>query len=747
LPFAIVEAKVLVPDIQPGALPRTPLVNRLRATTNVAVVSVVAPAGYGKTTLLAQWANRDQRPFAWVSVDDRDNDPVVLLRHVAASFGHVFPVDRRVLAALRSPSKSIWPTAVPRLLSAMSAFDSPFVLVLDGVDELHDHDAVDAVSMLAEHFPQGSMLVVAGRVPPHLPIARLRACGRVLELGATELALNGREARVVLQSAGLGAGDAETDEIVRRTEGWAAGLYLAGLAFQQDDSAPDDEFTGSDRYLADYVRSEYLSKLTPKRLSFLRRTSHLDRMCAPLCDAVLERTDSARELAAIERSNLFLVPLDRNGKWFRYHHLFHDLLKRELSEREPELADDLNRRAADWFEANGDLETALGHAHLSGDTARAARILTSIALPTYFSGRVEIVEGWFERFDDAAALERFPNVAAQGSQVHALRGRASEADRWLAAAEAGVSKPRRARGKDFVGASIAVLRAAMCRDGADQMLADAQLALTKLEPSSQWLPSALLMQGVAHVLLGENECGDAILATAAETAQRLGSTETRIVAIGERVLIAASRGDHAAAEDLSLQAHRLVEAVPRDAYATNALELAVSARGLLRTGRWQEARVDLAAAQRLTPFLTHALPWLAVQTRLELAHAYLAMRDYCAAKALLVEIGQILARRPQLGVLTEQAAELDRELMESDAEDRGKATGLTDAELRVLPLLATHLSFREIGERLYVSRNTIKTQAISVYRKLGVSSRSDAVERAGTLGLVDAASGDFTRQV
>jgi LuxR family maltose regulon positive regulatory protein len=194
------------------------------------------------------------------------------------------------------------------------------------------------------------------------------------------------------------------------------------------------------------------------------------------------------------------------------------------------------------------------------------------------------------------------------------------------------------------------------------------------------------------------------------------------------------------------QAHRLVEAVPRDASATNALELAVSARGSLRTGRWQEARVDLAAAQRLTPFLTHALPWLAVQTRLELARAYLAMRDHCAAKALLVEIGQILARRPQLGVLTEQAAELDRELMESDAEGRGKASGLTDAELRVLPLLATHLSFREIGERLHVSRNTIKTQAISVYRKLGVSSRSDAVQRAGTLGLVDVASGDFTRQ-
>ena len=269
LPFDIVEAKILVPAVRAGMLPRTPLVNRLRGNSGAPVVSVVAPAGYGKTTLLAQWATRDGRPFAWVSIDERDDDPVVLLRHVAASLDRVSRLDHRVLSSLRSPGRSIWRTAMPRLTSALSRLGGPFVLVLDDVHLLQAGDSVQAVRVLAEQMPPGSVLVTAGRLPPRLPIARFRTRGLVFELGADELALNGREARMVMQGTDVDLSDSELDDLVRRTEGWAAGLYLAGLAFQGSGRLrPSAEtFGGDDRFVAEYLRAEYLSKLTPKRLS------------------------------------------------------------------------------------------------------------------------------------------------------------------------------------------------------------------------------------------------------------------------------------------------------------------------------------------------------------------------------------------------------------------------------------------------------------------------------------------------
>ena len=635
---------------------------------------------------------------------------------------------------------------MPRLTSALSRVRTPFVLVLDDAHLVHSDDSVEAVRVLAEQMSPGSVLVTAGRIPPRLPYARFRSRGFLFELGTDELALNGREARLVLQGSGAELGDAEAEELIHRTEGWAAGLYLAGLALQGSGNlqATAMTFGGDDRFLADYLHTEYLSKMTPKRLSFLRRTSHLERLSGPLCDAVLQRTGSARELAAIEKSNLFLVPLDRRGEWRRYHRLFRDLLRHELEEKEPELVRDLNSRAADWLESNGDPEAALEHAHAAGDTRRAARILASIAVATYDGGRIATVEGWFARFDEDGLLERYPAVAAHGSRVHMLRGHTDEAERWLAAAERGARKRGAAKPPAGVTEWICVLRAAMCRAGAEKMLADAKRALGRLPAASEWRSSALLFRGVALSLLGDAEAADAVLAEAEETARHVGATETWLVAIGERALLAAARGDLTAAEALSAHGRSVVADAQLGEYVTNALQLAVSARVLLRKGQWQEARSHLAAARRVLPQLQHALPWLAVQTRLELGYAYLAMRERGEAQAMLEEIDSILMRRPDLGALVAQVAELEAALSLA-AEPEVKTSGLTDAELRVLPLLATHLSFREIGERLYVSRNTIKTQAISVYRKLGVSSRSEAVDRASQLGLVDMQSVDVVR--
>ena len=239
---------------------------------------------------------------------------------------------------------------------------------------------------------------------------------------------------MLLRAARLELDDAEINELVERTEGWATGLYLTALAARAEGAELADALsvTGADRYLADYFRSEYLSHLTLERLTFLRRTSVLETMSGPLCDAVLAGKGSALELASLEQENLFVVPLDRHRGAYRYHHLFRELLRQELEDREPELVPVLNQRAADWFEAQGDPESTLAYSHAAGNEESAARILSSIAMPVSAAGRIASVETWLGHFDDEA-LQRHPEVAVEGSRIHALRGRPEQAEAWLAA--------------------------------------------------------------------------------------------------------------------------------------------------------------------------------------------------------------------------------------------------------------------------------------------------------------------------
>jgi LuxR family transcriptional regulator, maltose regulon positive regulatory protein len=700
----------------------------------VSLVTLIAPAGYGKTTLAAQWAERDRRQFAWLSVDESGDDPAALLGHLAAALDDISPADTASKSG-RTPNQ--WTTELSALASRLSS-STDFVLVVDNAHLLRSRGSTKAISTLVEHIPPGSALALVGRLMPALPIARLRAAGKLLEVGTDDLALSRRESDALLRELDTGLADDAAVALLERCEGWAAGIYLGALAARDQAGALPHPAVpgGDDRFMAEYLRSEFLSQLTPDLQTFLRRTSILEQLTAPVCDAVLDRTGSGRVLASLERLHLLLAPVDRHGEAYRCHPLFRDLLRRELAENEPELGASLHCRAADWFEAHGDAESALRHAKGSGDIDRMARIVSAIALPSYDQGRIADVEGWLDTFDDEARLERYPTVAVIGGWIHALRGRPAAAERWLAAAERGTSDETVLDGETSASPSIALLRAALCRDGVDQMCSDIELALVGLPPSSQWRPTALLLLGCTLVLRGQDALADAILAAAEESAERLGATDTRIIAISERSLLASARDKHATAEMHSLRARALAEASRLDGYTTNALELATSARTSLRSSHWDQARSNLASAHSLTPLLTEALPWLAVQTRLELARAYVTLRDADSAGGLLTEVLEILRHRPGLGVLPEQALELQTEVDEMWAAGEHNGAGLTPAELRLLPLLATHLSFREIGARLYVSRNTVKTQAISVYRKLGVSSRSDAIDHAARLGLV-----------
>ena len=733
LPFDVDESKIRVPALKAGLVSRTPLVNRLRVETTSRLVTVTAPAGYGKTTLLAQWAGRDRRGFAWVSIDERDRDPLVLLRHVAAALHAIEPLDVHVLQALVRPESSLWSAALPRVANALASGPAR-VLVLDDLDVLRSLEALDVVSALADQLPDGGLLVVAGRTQPRLRVAALRAAGTLLELGADELALTPREAQRLLRHTGVELQFDELTRLVGECEGWPAAVHFAARNLRDGgDEAPEERVA---RGMASYLRAQYLSRLRPEVRQFLRRTAVVDELCGSLCDSLLGRDGSARELELIERSNLFLVPLDRHRVWYRYHRLFRQALRAELAATEPKLARELHRRAADWYVAHRDLESALRHAHAQGDRRRAARIFGRIALPLYRGGQAETVDRWLEAFDEPLVLRRYPTLALRGSWIHGVRGRRVDAERWLAVAEGGLRDHERRNASSDQRAWAATVRAALCRDGAARMAADAETALTLLPPHDPLRASTLLVSGVALMLLGRVGRADAILAEAAAEADRTTAFDTQALALAERAVLAAAQGDGASAEELALAAHALAHERNAAGYPTTALALVVAARPLLRQGRWDEARADLDQVRRLTPSLGRGLfPWLALQTRIELARAHLSLRETDVVRTLLAEIADLLGEWPQFGLLADEADALERGLRTAPAPDR-RAAGLTPAELRLLPLLATHLSFREIGEQLYVSRNTIKTQAISVYRKLGVTSRSDAITSAAQLGLV-----------
>ena len=729
LPFDCLWAKVQIPAPRPGSITRTAVVNRLRSARSVSVIAVAAPAGYGKTTALAQWANRDERPFAWVTLDERDNDPIVLLRHVAAALDGCSPLPPSVLRALRSPGDSVWTTAVPRLACGLASIESPCVLVLDGSSCVHSEASAEVISVLAQHLSDGSTLVLAGRGPSPVPLAPLRTSGRLLDVGADVLALSEREAEALLEASGVDLSDEQVATLVGRTEGWAAGLYLAALAIRDAGASDAAAFAGDDRYLSDFFRSECLFALEPKRLAFLRRTSILERLSGPLCDAVLETTDSARELDAIDEAGLFLVRLDRSGSWFRYHGLFRDVLRNELEHSEPELVPLLHRRAADWLEAHGDWDAALGHAAEGQDVDRAAAILGARGFAECDAGRIAAVERWLDLFD-VEALARHTELALVGAWWHALRGRTAEAERWLRVADSG------AEPNASTGPSSALVHAALCREGVERMRADAEAAISGLAATDRRRPLALLLLGAAQALLGDGETADDTLERAVDESSVHRAPATGAAALAFRVLVASARGDHETADRLAFRARSLLGANPPAETGLGALVAVVAGRALLRCGRWDEAGREIAAAASLAPTLTDSLPWLSAQVYLELAEAQLTLRDTERARTHLAEAEAILRRRPGLGVIVGNAERLHREVAAQQAPP-GRATRLTGAELRLLPLLATHLSFPEIGSVLFISRNTVKTEALSIYRKFGVASRSNAVGRAAALGLLD----------
>jgi LuxR family transcriptional regulator, maltose regulon positive regulatory protein len=734
-----VSVLTLEPKLQPqlGADPQVPregLLDLLEASSRTPVAAVLGPAGYGKTTLLAQWAERDPRAFGWLTIDRRDNDPVVLLGDLAAAVDRIEPAGGGEPDALDPSGVPAVDAVLSRLGSALSRAAVPAVLVLDDVHLLHNRACLDAVTRLIDYLPAGSQLAIASRGEPPLPLARLRAEGRLVELGPDDLAMDHAEAGSLLAQADIDPARVDVAEVVRRTEGWPVALHFAALSLGGRRAATAAPLAGDDRFLVDYVQFELLSRLPPRLVTFLTRCSVLERLSGPLCDAVLGTTGSADLLESLARSNLLTTPLDRRRQWYRLHRLFRELLLTELGRREPEKAAELARRAAGWCDDNDLPEAAAEYAMAAGDADRAARIVGDLALPTYAAGRLGQLKRWFGWFEANRLVERYPQVAVLGAWINAAAGRPAAAERWADVAEEAATGGAGAHPGPATAGPLALLRAALCRGGVRQMGTDAELALALAPVGSGCQASAQLLLGISQLLVGDQKAADRSLADATETGEYAG-VDAATVALAERSLLAMARGDWPRAEALTERAQAGVRRAWLERYPGGALLHAASARLAIHRGDVRRARDDLARAERLGPQLTWALPHLAVQVRLELARNHLALTDATAARRLLWEVDDLLARRPRLGLLRDQAAELHAQLDTMRWDGLG-ASALTAAEVRLLRLLGTHYSFREIGDLLHLSQHTVKSQAMSIYRKFGVSSRSGAIRHAHELGLL-----------
>ena len=735
----LVASKLLRPLIRPGTVDRSSLIERLAHGDPRPVISVVAPAGYGKTTLLSQWAERQCGAFAWVSVDEGDNDPKVLLTYVAEALDAVEPISGRVFDALASSESSVPGSVIPRLASAFRSMSSPVALVLDDVHLLHNFECRAAVSVLADHVPGGSRLVLAGRAPPPLRVARLRAEGRILEIGPGDLSLTSGEASSLLRNADVVLGADEVAELHRRTEGWPVGLYLAALYLREGGSLESaaDSFSGRDRFVSEYIESELLARSSGQQRAFLTRTAVLERMSGPLCDALPGLDGGAATLAEMARSNLLLAPLDRQGRWYRYHHLFRDMLLAELEREEPALIPGLRRRAADWCLDNGLAEEALEYSIAAGDVDRAARLVEERWLQVLVQGRDATLQRWIQWLDDRGGVEAHPMVAVAAAASAAVMARPADADRWARWVERWQSQDRAQSDDPVSKAWAALLRAELCRHGIDQMRADADQA-ARLFAAAQGvvIPLSALLQGIARVLSGDLDGGDAYLQDSVAAGEKAGGPHLAM-ALAERSLVAMARGEWDQAEVLAGRARTVLRQAGIDESVATPVVCAVQARAALHRRDGQAARRQAVSAQRVRPWLSYAVPYMAVQARIELTRVYLALADLAGARTLMREIDEVLARRPGLGTLVGEAEALRAVLAKQHGLIVPGPSALTAAELRLLPMLSTHLPVPEIAAEMYLSPHTVKSQAKSIYRKLGVTTRSQAIAKARELGLLE----------
>ena len=713
------------------------------ANVSARLVLVDAPAGSGKTTLVAQWLSSpaEVRPFAWVSLDAGDNDPGRLWWYVVRALQEACPAldAAEILGALRVSAPDITGTVLPALVNELAKLPGPVVLVLDDYHVIRNRACHDQISVLLSHLPPAVQLVLITRADPPLPLPWLRAAGQLAEIRAQELRFGAAEvAELVATSAGIDISAGDLADLSERTEGWPAGVYLAALALRGHPSPTTfiRQFTGNSRFVVDFLAEEVLSRQPDGVRQFLARTSILDRFCAPLCNAVVGSANAGEIIDLLERENLFIVPLDDTRQWFRYHHLFAQVLRSELARTEPEIVPALHERTSDWLRRSGLPAEAIRHAAAAGNTAEVVDLITSNWYVYANSGRVGTVRSWLSSLgDDMVAA--YPVAAHSAAWAAALAGDRDAVRRWLpvvAAAEYDRPLP------DFIRSmrsSAALLQGTFGFEGIGPMRDAAAQALTlEPDPSSPWHALALASYAAALYWSGELDAATARAGQALSAPGCVGIIRMLAAAILSLAELDQTRLD--TAEQLARAAHAiLVEddsalgAAPQSALAYAAIGAVFAERGQLA-----QARRELERALRIRRAQSGLSPWATVEVLLRLAPVLSADGDDAGALALAGEARSLLTATPAgADAQFARLARLDRRLATRPS-PLAAGNSLTEREIAVLRLLGGTLSAREIGQHLYVSQNTVKTHIKSIYRKLGATSRDEAVARGRDSGVI-----------
>ena len=725
------------PHIQPGTVRRSRLTDLL-VLSCPALVTLVAPPGFGKTALLAEWHDVDARPFAWVTVDANNDDPAVLWSdvHTAVSRACGF-VDIAERVDPIGMAVDVRPAPIAGPLEDLEAYGDGVVLVIDDYHLIRDVGAHASVEEFLRLLPENVVLVLSGRSQPPIPLGRLRAGGRLMELSMSDLALTADETGQLLNGALDLRLDHETVALLhQKTEGWPAGLSLAAASMRAsaDRSAFAATFDATNRHVADYLNEQVVLALDPDDLGFLSRISILDRVSGPLADAVTGEIDSARRLADLERASTFLVGLDEQRAWYRFHRLFGQLLRVGMERREPESVRDLHLRASTWFEAAGDADRAIRHAVVSGDRDRASRLISEQYLHCLQRGDgLAEIQTWLDLLDPRD-VENDPRLCIVNAWLLNFGGRHSEGRRALERAKRSGYEGSMPDGASSIEATASLLGAAFPGGDVARMVASARRAYElEGDRASPWRATVHVMLGFALVRAGRWDDARPYLERGRELAVR---AEQWMDAVGARTLlarVALETGDHAGAEERARDAVALAEArglanTPAGAYATMAL-------GMVLAGRGRSIEGDQLLTLALDPIRAFAEPLSLGEVLLALASVRHARREIGDALDFLREAEALIEACPDPGVLGGKLEALQA-LVDRDTSGSG-LDDLSAREIEVLALLARGATKREAARVLFISYNTVHTHARQIYRKLGASSREQALTNARARGLID----------
>ena len=702
-----------------------------------ALTVVNAPVGYGKTTLLRLWCIERPEAVVWMTLDAADDDPVRLWTHLATAverLGQDLGGPALMRLGVRGAGVE---AAVDEVMNGLVAYGRPAAIVLDDLHTVGSERSLRSIAHAIERLPPNVRVLASTRSDPAFRVARLRARGALTEIRARALAFTVDETHELMVREGIALSDESVELLVERTEGWPAGLYLAAL-WLRDLEDPDQgvrAFAGSTRHVADYLTDEVLTTLAPQTRDFLARTAVLERFTPELCDAVLGREDSAAVLAELARSNMFLVALDAREQWYRYHHLFGELLQLELG-REDAAA--LRRRAAAWCRAQGLVEDAIEYAAAAGDAETVAGLLVENDRAFVWGGRLTQFLGWVRGLSSELLLEH-PSLAAGGAVASALLARPEvEVQRLLAVAE----RARRERAQlwsPYVEAIVEVTRAAVIERGdVGAAVEHARRALAAARAGADVL-SVGVLASLAQALFfaGEPDETRRIAVQAIERPDAPDVPEGYVGNLGLLALLDAEQGRTESAEAWARQAISFA----RRRFQTDSWTVSLAHLGLAlacaASGRLDEAEREALHGERLRrsrqPTVGHAHALL-VLARVRVARSRLerAASDLKRAQRAIAGFPDP-GRLPAIAATVEQDLTMAREI----AGNRLLVEEPSAAELAVLRYLASGLSQREIGVQLYISLNTVKTHTRELYRKLDVTSRADAVARAEALGLLD----------